>query len=157
MLADEAKREVFRENLKKVEEGNAFYQYLVGSLYAYPQPGFGVITDGGKAYEWLSKSANQGFGDGQLGLGLLYYAGDFVQRDKVKAYEWFLLARSNGLLTQGSEQIVEEAIEAIESVLSNEQKAEARKRAKELQKKIEAKKAKKEAEEKKEAKTEEDK
>lgn len=52
-------------------------------MYAH---GDGVPKDMGKALEWYKKAAAQGHADAQGLLSLMYFAGDGVSKDRVRAY-----------------------------------------------------------------------
>ncbi|OHS98165.1 hypothetical protein TRFO_09016 [Tritrichomonas foetus] len=53
------------------------------------------------AIEYIQKAADEGFGEAQLHLGMLYYHGVYIKQDKPKAYKWFLIAadQKNGKAT----------------------------------------------------------
>ena len=46
---------------------------------------------------WLEKAAAQGLGQAQLALGAMFYYGQFVPQDYVKARYWFEKAATQGL------------------------------------------------------------
>ena len=52
-----------------------------------------------KAINWISKAAEQGFSEAQLGLGICYSLGNGVDEDDEKAMEWFTKAAVQGLAT----------------------------------------------------------
>ena len=49
-----------------------------------------------KAFEWYTKSANQGYADAQFNLGVMYAQGKGVRQDCQKAVEWFTKAAGQG-------------------------------------------------------------
>ena len=75
------------------EQGNAFVQYIIGTMYANGQ---GVRQDDQKAVEWFTKAALQGVANAQNSLGAMYAEGRGVQQDDQKAVEWYTKATLQG-------------------------------------------------------------
>lgn len=65
----------------------------IGHMYYYGQ---GTEKDDKKAFEWYSKSANQGSAMAQNFIGSLYYKGEGVEKNDIKAIEWYTKAASQG-------------------------------------------------------------
>ncbi|MCD8552093.1 MAG: sel1 repeat family protein [Shewanella xiamenensis] len=85
----------FKEFLESAEQGDAFAQSEVGSMYG---SGKGVKQDYLNAVEWYQKSADQGSEEGQYSLGFAYEYGHGVKQDYVKAVEWYQKAADQGYL-----------------------------------------------------------
>ncbi|MBE9579959.1 sel1 repeat family protein, partial [Moraxella sp. K1630] len=49
-----------------------------------------------KAFEWYTKSANQGYGIAQFALGVMYHNGQGVKQDLDTAKLWFAKTCENG-------------------------------------------------------------
>jgi TPR repeat protein len=49
-----------------------------------------------QAAKWYREAADQGVGEAQFGLGLLYARGQGVPQDDVQAYMWFELSAAQG-------------------------------------------------------------
>jgi TPR repeat protein len=101
---------------------NASAQNALGFLYA--SGGSGVAQDFEEARKWYQRAANQGHGRSRANLGVMYYNGDGVPKNYVEAYMWFDLALAAGF---------EDAVKyrsLVEEMMTPEQIAEARKRAK---------------------------
>lgn len=64
--------------VEKAEKGSAFFQFLLGGMYAN---GEGIRQDYVKAREWYEKAAAQGDARAQFALGVMYYSGDGVRQD----------------------------------------------------------------------------
>ncbi|MFW5442776.1 MAG: protein kinase domain-containing protein [Methylococcaceae bacterium] len=74
---------------KMAEDGIAYAQYLIGSVYV---SGDLVDQDKKKAAKWYEQAALQGLANGECGLGISWYEGWRGEPDYVKAYEWFFRA-----------------------------------------------------------------
>jgi len=101
---------------------NVRAQNTLGLMYA--SGGSGVAQDFGEARKWYRRAANQGHGRSRANLGVMYANGDGVPRNYVDAYMWFELALAAGF---------EDAVKyrsLVEEVMTPEQVADARKRAK---------------------------
>ena len=53
--------------------------------------------DAKKAFQWLTKAAEQGFAISQYSLGTMYENGHGVKQDKEKAFQWVEKAAEQGL------------------------------------------------------------
>eukprot|EP01126_Amoeba_proteus_P062262 TRINITY_DN8436_c0_g1_i5.p1 TRINITY_DN8436_c0_g1~~TRINITY_DN8436_c0_g1_i5.p1 ORF type:complete len:597 (-),score=85.17 TRINITY_DN8436_c0_g1_i5:52-1842(-) len=71
------------------DQGNAFAQFNIGSLY---DNGRGVTQDYTKAMEWYIKASDQGHALAQFKIGYLYDNGRGVTQDYTKAMEWYIKA-----------------------------------------------------------------
>jgi len=104
---------------KSVEQGSAEAQYFLAHLY---MSGRGVSQDYHEAIRWLSKAAEQNHLLANLTIAECYQAlGDLVE-----AFKWLMLASDQ----DGS---VEEDLDSLSSLLTEEQIAEAEKRYREFQ------------------------
>lgn len=56
----------------------------------------GVIQDYKKAFEWYSKSAEQGNVDAQFTVGMMYHRGDGTAQNNEMAEIWLKKAADNG-------------------------------------------------------------
>ncbi|MFW5910449.1 MAG: tetratricopeptide repeat protein [Thiohalospira sp.] len=74
---------------------------------------------------WYRRTAEQGHAEAQNNLAFLYANGTGVPEDLVTAYMWFLLAAEGGCVRAVN------ALEAFRDRLDPEEKAEARRRARE--------------------------
>jgi len=67
--------------------------HIVGACYMY---GWGVTQDSTKGYEWIKKSAEQGYAWGQERLGYIYENGEDVEKNCDKAMKLYKLAAEQG-------------------------------------------------------------
>ena len=91
----------------------------------------GVVKDEVEAVKWLRKAADQDDAKAQSNLGLCYVLGKGVGESKVDAYIWFSLAATHDI------QAAKNNLAKLEAVMSSDQVAAARRRAKELGAEIE--------------------
>lgn len=81
------------ENLRKTAvQGDAVSQYNLALLY---YNGKGVPKDLTLAMQWMSKAAEQKYGEAQLNLSIMYNGGEGVPPDRVIGYQWMLLAAAH--------------------------------------------------------------
>lgn len=59
---------------------------FVGSLIYF---GFWVEQDNKKAFEWCKRAAEQKYSEAQFNLSVMYDNGRVVEKDYLKAIEWF--------------------------------------------------------------------
>ena len=83
----------FERALSKADGGNAAAQHLVASMYLR---GEGVEQDVGKAVQFYSAAAEQGFVDAQVILGALYLQGGGVDVDLAEGFRHFGMAAELG-------------------------------------------------------------
>lgn len=83
-LKKEAIKE-FNENLKKANKGDAKAQYEVGKTYYYPLSR-AVESDPKIGFEWLLKSAKQGYAPAQERLAEVYLKGSGVEKNVQQAF-----------------------------------------------------------------------
>ena len=57
------------------------------------ESGLGVEQNLTEAFNWFSRSAEQGDANGQCNLGRMYASGSGVEMDLVKAYQWLASVR----------------------------------------------------------------
>ncbi|RIA97015.1 hypothetical protein C1645_814678 [Glomus cerebriforme] len=79
--------------LKLARKDDPIAQYNLGYCYQYGQ---GVNQDSNKAFEWYSKSANNGSSKGQNNLGFCYINGFGIDKNYNKAFDNFLKSAMNG-------------------------------------------------------------
>ena len=68
-------------------------EYDLAYLYYF---GVGVEQNYEKAFEWVQKSAKQGYDQAQYNLGILYENGIGVEANYKKAREWYKKAAEQG-------------------------------------------------------------
>jgi TPR repeat protein len=78
--------EMFAEEKRQAESGNAEAQFKLGLMYA---KGEGVAKDDSKSVELFQKSATQGNAKAQFALAADYAEGRGVAKDLAKAIEWY--------------------------------------------------------------------
>lgn len=93
-LKKEAIKE-FNENLKKANKGDAKAQYEVGTTYYYPLSR-AVKSDPKIGFQWLLKSAKQGYAPAQEYLAKAYLKGRGVEKNVQQAFQWFTKAADQG-------------------------------------------------------------
>ncbi|KAK3817127.1 MAG: hypothetical protein JOS17DRAFT_820503 [Linnemannia elongata] len=94
--------------LKAAERGHPRAQYNIGLMYEEDdeekndkeredkEGDDAVLQDNTKAFEWLFKSAVQGYVDAQVKVSQAYTNGAGVPKDNIKAMEWAVKAAENG-------------------------------------------------------------
>ena len=102
--------------IRCAEQGDAGAQYGLGLNYE-----FGVSGDLAEAVRWYRLAAEQGYGPGQLNLGLAYRDGRGVPQNLVYAYMWFSLSEAQGAAGNPARANKE----LIEQLMTREQIAEA--------------------------------
>ncbi len=75
------------------EKNNLHAQTLIGVAYLH---GIGTKQDIQKGINWLTRAANSGYVDAQLGLAGFYDEGHFVERDYQKSLFWLTKAAEAG-------------------------------------------------------------
>lgn len=81
--------------LNKAEQGDAATQYKLGTIY---YQGESVPKSYTEALKWYKKAAEQGYGDAQFSLGLMYDKGHIgVPKNNIKAYIWYSFASEHGI------------------------------------------------------------
>src|SRR5204863_431797 len=78
------------ERIFSVRESDPIAQYNLGNHYYY------CSQDYKKAFEWYSKSANNGCTEGQNSLGNCYESGIGIRADNEKAFDWYSKSANNG-------------------------------------------------------------
>jgi TPR repeat protein len=81
---------------KKMADGGCPYSQCVVALMH--KNGVGVKKDPKLAFEFMQRSAHQGFADAQRWLGVMYLKGEGVAPDRKKALEWFEKAARNDVV-----------------------------------------------------------
>ncbi len=87
--------QTFNENLKKANKGDAKAQYEVGTTYYYPLSR-AVESDPKIGFQWLLKSAKQGYAPAQEILAKAYLEGNGVEKNVQQAFQWFTKAAEQG-------------------------------------------------------------
>jgi TPR repeat protein len=77
----------------KAEAGDAAAQYWLGFAY---EGGFGFPKDLTQAFDWLTKSANQGYAGACYELAKLYLEGNGVAKNEMLGVEWLRKAHDYG-------------------------------------------------------------
>jgi TPR repeat protein len=103
-------------------EGNPIAETRLGQMYF---SGDGVAKDFSEAAKWLTLGANQGVDSAQASLGVMYFIGRGVPQDFVLSYMWTSLAAAQGF------QAAEDVRNKTASLMTQEQIADAQKRARE--------------------------
>jgi TPR repeat protein len=78
---------------KAAQQGDAYAQYNLGSMYNHGQ---GVAQDYAQAVKWYTQAAHQGHPDAQYNLGVMYDNGQGVTQDHVEAVKWYRKAAKQG-------------------------------------------------------------
>jgi TPR repeat protein len=81
---------------KKMADGGCPYSQCVVALMN--KNGVGVKKDSHLAFEFMQRSAHQGFADAQRWLAEMYLKGEGVAPDRKKALEWFEKAARNDVV-----------------------------------------------------------
>jgi TPR repeat protein len=111
------------------DQGEADAQFNLGVMYA---EGHGVPQDYAEAVRWYRLAADQGEARAQFNLGVSYAEGQGIERDYASAYMWFNLAASRFPSSEvDRRRVALHNRDLIASKLSDEQMAEAQKRARE--------------------------
>ncbi len=77
-------------------EGNPEAQFQLGNMYYLPPRHSGIPKNFHKAFNLFQQAASQGHATAQHNLAVLYYRGEGVDIDRVKAIAWFSIAKKNG-------------------------------------------------------------
>jgi uncharacterized protein len=110
--------------LRKAAEGNhAQSQDSLANMY---YSGRGVPKDAVEAAKWYRKSADLGFEAAWLRLGLCYVNGEGVPKDVVQAYKWLRLAASQ------NDQVAVAGLSTVSKEITDIQKAEGEKLARDF-------------------------
>ena len=96
-IDSEERKDVFNSVLKKIvqlaDAGDPFAQCELGANYDH---GIDLTEDDVKAFEWMEKSAVQGYRIAQYNLGLDYEVGTGVTQDYEEALMWYRKAADQG-------------------------------------------------------------
>lgn len=114
-------KEAVRWYRKAAEQGDAGAQSFLGDAY---YDGEGVTKDDAEAVKWWRKAAEQGDAPAQGGLIFAYYNGVGVAKDYVESYKWLNLGGVGHKETSDMR-------DGIEKMMTREQIAEGRRRARE--------------------------
>lgn len=85
--------------LNDAAKSNAQAMYLLGALY---EAGKGVDKDMTKAVDYITKSADNGYGLAECALADMYFEGRGVDQSYEKAVEWYRKAAEQGQLTENA-------------------------------------------------------
>lgn len=85
--------------LTEAAKDNAQAMYLLAGLY---EAGKGVDKDMAKAVEYMTASAEQGFGSAESALGDMYFEGRGVEQNYAEAVKWYTKAYDQGQLSENS-------------------------------------------------------
>jgi TPR repeat protein len=78
------------------DSGNAEAQCNLGMMYEGSDASNGVVKDSAQSVMWYLKAAKQGNALAQYALGLDYYSGDGVPKNRATALKWITLAANQG-------------------------------------------------------------
>jgi TPR repeat protein len=117
-----ADRQALAELRAKAEKGDAQSQFDLGAAFSLGK--FGLATNYMEAASWLRKAAEQNLPPAQCNLGVCYERGDGVAKYEVEAYKCYLLAAE-----QGNTKAKRNA-SMLELLLSPEELADGKRRAK---------------------------
>jgi uncharacterized protein len=111
------------------EKGNAVAEFNLGVMHA---EGEGVPQDNAEAAKWYRLAAEQGHPQAQYNLGLWYANGDGGTADNVHAHIWFNLAAARFPASDPrSRSIAANSRDAVASLMTADQIAQAQKLARE--------------------------
>jgi len=86
---------------KKAESGDAAAQFELAQYYeseaGKTRSDRRALRDQKRAFDWYSRSAEQGFARAQFELGGLYILGEGVEKDEAQGVEWLMKAAEQGL------------------------------------------------------------
>ena len=119
----EDQREAFEWFKKSAEQGDADGQSNLGFMYS---AGRGVAKSDPEGAKWLLKAAEQGQMYAQFNIGKCYRDGTGVPKDDAEAYKWFLLSAAQ------DNTAAKWCVEDLETKLSQAQREDGQKRAKEF-------------------------
>ena len=88
--------EDLESSLAAAQSGDPEAQTRLGELYLSGNELIGVPVDKGKAVEWFSKAAKQGYIDAEVAMGVCYDQGLGVENNAAEAAKWFLSAAKKG-------------------------------------------------------------
>ena len=92
-FGSEEDKRFFEEQQVLADQGNAFAQHNLGSMYDFGQ---GVPKDHKEAVKWFRLAADQGYADAQYNLGNMYRNGRGVAQSYVQAVRWYRKAADQG-------------------------------------------------------------
>lgn len=84
----------FKQCLPLAGNGDGEASFIISSLYT--QGWIDRPANLGKAFTWLIRSAEQGYGPGCYNLAVLYERGEVVERDDSTAFKWYLRGSEQG-------------------------------------------------------------
>jgi TPR repeat protein len=115
---------------ERAAQGVARAQFNLGVMYT---KGEGVPQDSTEALKWYRLAAAQGDADAQFNLGVMCYYGHGIPQDYVQSHKWFNPAAANSTAEPDRDKAVE-ARDALATLMTPAQIAEARKLAREWKK-----------------------
>jgi tetratricopeptide (TPR) repeat protein len=113
---------------RAADQGIPEAQHNLGLMHAYGQ---GVPQNYPEAAKWYRRAAEQGMPDSQVNLGVMYYNGQGVPKDYVLAHMWLSLAASKYPASAKNLNDAVQFQELVDSKMTPEQVAEARRLARE--------------------------
>ena len=123
-LSDNRNSEAMAWFRKAADKGHAGAQFLVAS----------IADDLKEKTAWLQKAAAQGHAKAQCSLGMAYWLGQGVPRDRVQSYAWMNVG-SRGGTTPADE--CHDLLDDAEEILTSEEVAEAQTLSRELFRRME--------------------
>ena len=95
LIQEKKYSEGYKEFKKLADGGCPYSQCLVGLMH---KDGIGVKKDAHLAFEFMQRSADQGFADAERWLGEMYFKGEGVPQNRKKALAWFEKAAKNDVI-----------------------------------------------------------
>ena len=114
---------------KAADQGDIRAQSAIGSLYHMGGSMWvkaRMPIDFAQALVWYRRAADQGDDVAQFGLGMMYFAAQGVSRDFAEAHKWLSLSIARALVDKST---LMPAIQELEKVMTMQQIAEAKQRA----------------------------
>lgn len=90
----ETKDELIGQLLRRAEQGDVKAQAKLCGKYTVT--GDAEPPDTASAVKWCRNAAEQGYADGQFGLGVMTFLGQGVTQDNTEAVDWYLRAAQQG-------------------------------------------------------------
>ena len=112
------------------KKGDKNAQFALGAMY---YQGNGVMSDFGRAQEWMRKAAEQNHKQAQYNLGIMIANGQGSPADLIEAYAWLKISADNGYSAAG------DSVKQLGAELTSEEKKEADERVISLKKEFKLK------------------
>jgi hypothetical protein len=113
---------------RAAEQGDIAAQFNLGVMFSEGQ---GVPQDYSEAMKWFRLAADQGDAQAQYNLGLSYAKGETGEPDNVSAYMWFNLAVAHFPVSDNRRNAAVTSRDLVAGKITQDQLADAQKRARE--------------------------